>query len=127
MSSLSDVNREDVAGLLEGLVGKRIRLAESIAPIDPNAGRLPTYSQFTMIVDSVLSAEDGAGYSLVGKDASEYMLNASAIVSVEVDEGNSITVGEHYEERTERRTTIELPGIDLRHQVTRSFRDTDFF
>lgn len=125
--TVPDVDLGELEQLLDGLVGKRIRLAESITPVRPTLGRHATYSQFSMIVDCVAQSDSGAGFSLVGKDASEYMLNAATIMSVEVDDGNSITISEHYEERTERRTTIELPGIDLRKQVTRSFRDTDVF
>lgn len=117
--------QDEARKLLDGLIGKRIHLSESITAVRPVHGSHATYSQFSMIVDGVVEPEPGIGLSLTGKDGSEYMINAANLVSIDYDPGNAITIVEHYEESTERRTTIELPGIDFRKQVTRSFRDEE--
>jgi hypothetical protein len=100
-----DVDR--LLATLDGLVGRRVAIEESISR-DRQRGHdrhCSTSSRLELVVARVSGTISGAQLILEG-DGARYAIAASAIASALFEP--DLVVVEHFEERTERRTTIRI-------------------
>ena len=94
---------------LEALVGQRIAIEESISR-DRDRGHdrhWSTFSRFELVVKRFSGTISGVQLVLESSDGDTwYAMAADAIVSASFEP--SLVVAEHFERRTERRTTIRV-------------------
>jgi hypothetical protein len=95
---------------LKNLEGKPIWIVESISR-NREAGHdrhFATQSGFMLTVKFVGWAISGANYHLLGMEGFSYSLSSEHIVEFTHDDVESFTVVEHFETKTERKTTFSL-------------------
>lgn len=96
---------------IESWKEQSIHIQESISRYRGDHGHdehFATLSEFYLVVDRVTWSVSGATLRLWGKNQSCYAICTDILESVGEDDGGQLTFAEHFENKTERLTIVNL-------------------
>ena len=108
------LDKEDVDKLLnwlESTRGKRISIHESLSRARQlgHDRHFTTDSAFTLTVSNFSGINSESQINLEGDDTTYYGISADTISDFKIEDNNKkIVINEHFEQETERRTTIRI-------------------
>lgn len=97
----------ELLGIVDSLLGKTLTISESISRDRQHGHERAMLSTIPMTISSVHTTPDGTRLVLAGEQTS-YMIALEVVARFQLARNGNLEIAEHYEEYTERLTTIQV-------------------